>query len=130
NRETLPENYAVINDVIITDYRLSGQPFDVDLDFTLDMADSLCVIIQPASDNPNNNFNILNSSVIELVELTYLDAAIVDFSEAFTDFSAVIFLREVINRFGLTIFKDKFTQNYRFLTLQEMLQNPQVYDWS
>ena len=54
----------------------------------------------------------------------------VSFTDELKDFSIKDFVSEILNRFGLTPFKDKYENNYRFLTLQELLQNNEVVDWS
>jgi len=64
------------------------------------------------------------------VTLVRIDPLYVDFSEAFTDFPVKDFLNEVVQRFGLTMFKDKYSNNYEFLTLQEHLQTSQIVDWT
>jgi hypothetical protein len=54
----------------------------------------------------------------------------INFTEAFADFSIRDFLNEVVQRFGLTFFKDKYRNHYEFRTLSEILQNPDIADWS
>ncbi len=56
--------------------------------------------------------------------------AVVSFSNELKDFNTKDFITEILNRFGLTPFKDKYSNHYKFLTLQELLQNNQVVDWS
>jgi hypothetical protein len=55
---------------------------------------------------------------------------IISFSNELKDFSIKDFITEILNRFGLTPFKDKYENHYRFLTLQELLQNNEIVDWS
>jgi hypothetical protein len=64
------------------------------------------------------------------VKLSKVEAGNVDFENSFADFSIRDFLTEVVHRFGLTIFKDKYTNAYEFRTLQEHLQTAQKVDWS
>lgn len=54
----------------------------------------------------------------------------INFNETFIDFDTKDFLKMVLNRFGLTPFKDKYTNHYKFLTLEERLQTAEVEDWS
>lgn len=54
----------------------------------------------------------------------------ISFTNELKDFSVKDFISEILNRFGLTPYKDKYTNHYRFLTLQELLQNNTVVDWS
>lgn len=55
---------------------------------------------------------------------------IVSFSNELKDFNTKDFITEILNRFGLTPFKDKYSNHYTFKTLQELLQDNDVVDWS
>jgi len=48
------------------------------------------------------------------------------FDEAFIDFKVSDFIKEIVVRFGLTMFKDKYSNKVKFLTLSELLQSSQV----
>jgi hypothetical protein len=54
----------------------------------------------------------------------------ISFTNELKDFSIKDFIKEILNRFGVTPFKDKYTNHYTFKTLQELLQNNEVIDWS
>lgn len=62
--------------------------------------------------------------------LEFYEGQIISFSNELKDFSAKDFIAEVLNKFGLTPFKNKYTNHYKFLTLQELLQDNDVIDWS
>lgn len=64
------------------------------------------------------------------ITYNYLSGYNVDFNETFIDFKTKDFIKEVLNRFGLTPSKNKYTNHYEFLTLYELLQNPTIEDWS
>lgn len=53
-----------------------------------------------------------------------------NFEEALIDFLAKDFVNEIMQRHGLTMVKDKYSNNVEFLTLAEILQNTNVLDWS
>lgn len=63
-----------------------------------------------------------------------------DFEQAFADFSIRDFCTEIMQRFGLTMYKEKYDKpdessgtykpHYNFLTLAEQLQGADVIDWS
>jgi len=77
------------------------------------------------------SFGLYPSDDNELdVRLVRVDANVINFGAAFTDFGIKEFVNEIIQRFGLTLFKDKYSNNYEFLTLREVLQNSEVYNWS
>lgn len=63
------------------------------------------------------------------VTISYVDPANIQFGDSLSDFTIRDFLTEIVQRFGLTMFKDKYTNNLRFLTLQEIFQNDAI-DWS
>jgi hypothetical protein len=62
--------------------------------------------------------------------LEFYQGQIISFSNELKDFSAKDFIAEVLNKFGLTPFKNKYTNHYKFLTLQELLQDNDVIEWS
>lgn len=97
--------------------------------FNLDALDSICIVVQSANPIPWKMFRVEDENSLT-VTLTKLDYNPIDFEEALIDFSTKDFLNEVVHRFGLTMFKDKYSNNYRFLTLQELLQTSQIVDWS
>jgi hypothetical protein len=53
-----------------------------------------------------------------------------NFNEALIDYKATDFIKEVLQHFGLTAFKDKYTNHIKYKTLSEVLQNTDVIsDW-
>ncbi len=64
------------------------------------------------------------------ITYSFLSGFNVDFNDTLIDFETKDFLKMVLNYFGLTPFKDKYSNNYKFLTLYELLQNPVIEDWS
>jgi hypothetical protein len=62
--------------------------------------------------------------------LSFYQGQIVSFTNELKDFNIKDFITEILNRFGLTPFKDKYTNHYKFLTLQELLQDNSIVDWS
>lgn len=53
-----------------------------------------------------------------------------NFNEALIDFQVKDFVNEIMQRFGLTMFKDKYENHIEFLTLDEILQGENQLDWS
>lgn len=90
----------------------------------VDALNTICLFIR------TNNYDI--DSVVDslTVKISKVESQSIDFSGAFIDFKTKDFLNEVLTRFGLTPFKDKYTNNYKFLTLNELLQTNDVVDWS
>ncbi len=54
----------------------------------------------------------------------------IDFETALSEFSTTDFLKEIVHRFGLTLFKRKYENHYEFLTLKEQLENAETEDWT
>lgn len=54
----------------------------------------------------------------------------IDFKKAFENLSIKEFLNEVVWLFCFIMFKDKYTNNYDFLTFQEYILSDNVVDWS
>ncbi|KGO85727.1 hypothetical protein Q765_15015 [Flavobacterium rivuli WB 3.3-2 = DSM 21788] len=133
NCDTL-QAYQTGNNIINV---FNGQPYlayGEDFEFTsnpfqLSATDSICAIIggQGTDSYELNEDWYADELTIELVRL---DPESIDFSEVLTDFAVKDFLNEVVHRFGLTMYKDTFSNNYRFLTLQEQLQGAAVVNWS
>lgn len=100
--------------------------------FELEAHDSVSVVLHLDTEYNFNNstgYEIRENESNLTVKLVKFNEQ-VDFEEALTDFSIKDFLSEVVHRFGLTIFKDKYTNVYEFLTLQEILQTGDIVDWS
>lgn len=97
--------------------------------FQLNAFDSICAILGGQGSDP---FVISPNGPDEqlTIELLKVDPESVDFSEALTDFSVKDFMNEVVHRFGLTLFKDKYSNVYTFLTLQEQLQSIDTENWT
>lgn len=98
--------------------------------FQLNELDTICVIVQRASEGIGGYLGLNTPNNKLEVELYRVDPNNIDFSEAFTDFPIKDFINEVVQRFGLTIFKDKYEQIYTFLTLNEQLISSNTVDWS
>lgn len=54
----------------------------------------------------------------------------VNFEDVLVEFLATDFVKEVINHFCLTPFKDPYSNNIEYRTLTEIIQEPNVVDWS
>lgn len=81
--------------------------------------------------NIGNDYSTIYFGDFEFnLKIEEYQGAIVSFTNELKDFSIKDFISEILNRFGLTPFKDKYTNHYKFLTLQELLQNNQIEDWT
>lgn len=133
NREnaTIPNSTNTPIFKLVQDNIPHGEDFEFTSDnFILEELDSVCAIITGGSDE-NVAFNFLNGYTQELeIELIRVDPNIIDFGEAFTDFGIKDFFNDIINRFGLTLFKDKYEPLYTFLTYREQFINAETVDWS
>lgn len=122
--------------VKIIDGLQAGQDFiyiDAEANLYLQAFDSLCVIaITPTTDIPRKYIgSIVRDDLTPLVlDIKRTEGQNVDFNTSFIDFKTTDFLNEVVNRFGLSMFKDKYTNHYTFKTLTELLQDNEVVDWS
>jgi hypothetical protein len=106
------------------------QPGEADFTYShvmqLNANDTICIVL----DQFDREFDFRNDGNSMQVRLVHLQDYRVDFAQAFADFSIRDFLNEVVHRFGLTIFKDKYTGNYRFATPEELLETAQTINWS
>jgi hypothetical protein len=62
--------------------------------------------------------------------ISRVDGFEVDFEQVFVDFKVTDFINEILQRFSLTMFPDKYTNNIDFLTTEEWLNTKNVIDWS
>jgi hypothetical protein len=96
---------------------------------TLNALDSLCIVIRQF-DGKNLRYVNEKSSNPFKFKISKIEGSEIDFSTTFIDFKTKDFISEITNRYGLTIFKDKYTQNYQFLTLDERINQADKVDWS
>lgn len=62
--------------------------------------------------------------------LSYISGYSVNFADALVDFMAKDFVNNIMQLFGLTAYKDPYSNTIEYLTLDEVLQNTNVFDWS
>lgn len=62
--------------------------------------------------------------------LSYISGYSVNFADALVDFMAKDFVNNIMQLFGLTAYKDPYSSTIEYLTLDEVLQNTNVLDWS
>lgn len=64
------------------------------------------------------------------IDFTKVVGDVVDFEQALVEFSIKDFVSEILQRFNLTMFKDKYTNHIEFLTLAQWIQTDSIVDWS
>lgn len=108
------------------------ESFDLETTFNLNESDRLSIILRHKNGTQDAIRFADQSDKWEGLELslTAISLGDADFTTAFEDFSIRDFLTEVVHRFGLTFYKDKYQKSYTFLTLQEIVQNTDIEDWS
>jgi hypothetical protein len=103
----------------------SNQTFAVSQGIYLNAHESISLFFKKAVDG----FRFNNGSTVS-VKLTKVTANNLNFNDAFSDFSITDFLKEIVTRFALTLFTDKYTGMCTFLTPQELLQTEGIENWS
>lgn len=127
---TFLSSQAVLPWRIIADGLQSGTPFELKSVFRLDAGDSICLMISKSA-NEGSTYGFAVSAVEDFsLKLVKINQDEYDFAIPFASFSIRDFLKEVIQRFALTLFKDKYSQKYTFYTLQEQLNGGNAVDWS
>ncbi|MCG2611517.1 hypothetical protein LZZ90_08350 [Flavobacterium sp. SM15] len=107
--------------------------FENNLIIDLEANESLCFIARTSNQlGYNNNDNLLLIHITSPLNLkiSKVTTTEIEFDSVLEDFKIKDFINEIIWRFGLTIFKDKESNNYKFLTLAERLESPELVDWS
>ena len=102
--------------VVVGDNMMPGEDFERKKLIYLNAQDSVCLLIGKASGESSSNGFKLQQATAMSVKLVKVNQNEYDFAEGFSGLSVRDFLTEVIQRFGLTLFKDKYTNNYEFLT--------------
>lgn len=108
----------------------SGEAFDGSAILELNQYDSISIVIKRDGGASDQYYQINMASSTLTVELNKVNPNIIDFGEALIDFSATDFVKEVINKFGLSMFKDKYEPHYYFLTMKERIENADIDNWS
>jgi hypothetical protein len=78
----------------------------------------------------------VNNSLENLTTASYpftfnrVDGYQANFVEVLVDFQTKDFVNEIMQRFGLTMQKDKYSNHLSFFTLDEILKSSDVLDWS
>lgn len=103
------------------------EAFNINTVISLEAEESICFIAR--SSNGANVIYIDNTEPI-VFKLSQVTEQEISFENALADFKIKDFFNEILWRFGLTIFKDKYTNNYEFLTLAERLATPEIVDWT
>lgn len=104
--------------------------FEKTMFLDLEALESFAIVIGPAYSSDTKTYTINGENSNFSLKLTKINQTSVRFDDALIDFSIRDFLTEVVQRFGLTMFKDKYSNTYNFLTLQEHLQTEYIEDWS
>lgn len=95
---------------------------DLFFSLTLQLGDKIYLGFDPS----NIELGISNLQIT----INNVEGDTVDFEEAFIDFKVTDFVKEIMNRFGLTPFADKFQDKILFLTEEERYLQSEVKDWS
>ena len=124
NAELYSDSISVPIDNIL--YALQpGIPVSVTTVIDLNANESICLFLRQSYQS-----FLFQEGVTMEVKLVKTEPNTISFGQALDGMSIKDFLTEVVHRFGLTIFKDKHSDTYHFLTLQEQLQTATVADWS
>ncbi|KOS07006.1 hypothetical protein AM493_13915 [Flavobacterium akiainvivens] len=105
--------------------------FNAERTIYLNAQDSICIVVTKASNETSaGGFALVGNQQEFNLEFIRINQNEYDFKAALADFSIRDFVNEIVHRFGLTLFKDKYTNSYEFLTLHEILQDNAPVDWS
>lgn len=127
NSEAITSSEDVVLLQKLADINNTDNVLNVNTIIELNDNESFCLVLKA-----KNNSQFISSVIFgdSLMNISKVENSVIDFSGAFIDFKTKDFIQEICNRFGLTPFKDKYSNNYKFLTLYELLQDNEVIDWS
>lgn len=106
-------------------------PLNIDSLITLNENESFCFVLKVKRNQDYISAVIYpDGDNLPKIKVSKVVASTIDFQAALIDFKTKDFLNEVLTRLSITPYKDKYSNNYRFLTLEELLQDNEVVDWS
>ncbi|MEC4048774.1 hypothetical protein OX284_004975 [Flavobacterium sp. SUN046] len=108
---------------------------DININEVINITHGESISLMARTANQSGVIEVDNLYLVEMVEpldlkISKVTVNNVSFQDALQDFKIKDFLNEIVWRFGLTIFKDKYTKNYTFLTLDERINSAKVVNWS
>jgi hypothetical protein len=113
-------------------YAASGEDFAMNTAFPLAQNETISILIKKDPSESGSGFSIYTGeedSAIS-IKLIRVDGSDISFKDAFAGFSTRDFLNEVVYRFGLTLFRDRYAANYEFRTLAELFETANKTNWS
>ena len=99
---------------------------NVNYNFTLNANETFCIV----SSSPLSTGNIFTNATNFQIDFGYFDDPLYNFQNELKSFKTNDFIKEIIWRYGLTMYKEKYSNNYHFKTLDEVINNPSVIDWT
>lgn len=126
---TFPSGLIVKN----VDYRLVAPDNSIITSGVIDASINQNVVINATAGNKLNLSTLpLDASFVGSFDTTLdlITGYSANFDDALVDFKATDFVNEIMRHFGLTAFKDEYTNHIEYLTLDEILQNTDIIDWS
>jgi len=100
--------------------------FDTNSVMTLEAGETVFWYIR----STGNDIVTVDYSIDFNIKVKKLEGEEIDFEDALINFKVKDFINEVLWRFCLTPFKDKYTNNIDYITFAEWIQNTNYYDWS
>ncbi|WP_348676941.1 hypothetical protein [Flavobacterium coralii] len=134
NSVGVPPNQLTSSEYLIDTYN-SNQDFTASKLIEVNANDTVALSFVK-SPNESGNYNFY-AYAPEEYSGTFINVTIhrvipnqINFGYALEQFSVKDFVNEIVQRFALTMYKDKYTNTYLFLTPEEMIQNAEYVDWS
>lgn len=132
---TEPIQVEAISENIFLDNIESGSEIDTFKIVLLQAGDTVCFLQHIASSEPSNfedqYLPDAGGNVSELaISITKVSVTSPDFGDVLKAFTIKDFITEIVQRFGLTIFKNPYSQTYTFLTMEEFIESKNYEDWS
>lgn len=97
------------------------------INLNLSASDSFCLIFR--RNDGVNEIVTVNQSNFKFV-ISKIDGQKTDLELALANYKIKDFMNEIVIRFGLTSFKDKYTNHYTFKTIDERVTTTDLVNWS
>jgi hypothetical protein len=110
---------------ILESFYATGGSKTIKYTFNVNIGDNFIFGISSFNQTNHNLSGTFNNITIKKYSLGELN-----FTNALAGFTTKDFIYEVTQRFGLTPYKDKYTNNYVFKTLSEIVSTTGAIDWT
>lgn len=115
---------------LIENFLADGTERTFEKNIKLNAGDSFYFKLKQNQNSPNLISVRFTGGGFKSLNIEKVNTLNIDFIDELSNISCIDFFNEILWRFGLSLFKDKYTNHYRFKTVSELVNGADVIDWS